>query len=255
MEMNWKIKLELWDSEEYNNNIAPIIYELTAEFDRLVDSSPPLGYKPIRVINDLYYGMRVYTPLVEDRYKVGLTVGHLTYGKVAYQYSHVLSTIYTDPRQITWLANAMAHMASFKFLDYFAEKWIDDYPGSEYEGEYEAFSSLKSEKVKTAFQNVDIMLNLASSEWIKGEVKKLDQSMDYAPAVLFDLIGLELEPLFKEDYAWKIFTYIGKGTRTPINDPADLRCRPRAKPDFDNLRSAVPSDLKDLVDKIYQRLH
>ncbi|MEA1887229.1 MAG: hypothetical protein U9N72_08480 [Bacteroidota bacterium] len=253
--MNWKIILELWDSESYNNNIAPVVNELASEFDRLVDSPPPLGYKPLRVINDLYYGMRIYTPLVEDHYKVGLTVGHLTYGKVAYQFSHVISTIYSDPRQITWLANAMAHMASFRFLDYFAEKWIDDCPGAAYEGAYEAFSSLKTEKIKTAYQNVDIMLNLATNEWIKEEVSKLDQSMDYAPAVLFDLLGLELQPLFREDYAWRIFPYLGKGTRTPIDDPNDLRCRPRAKPDFDNLRAAVPSDLKDLVDKIYHRLH
>jgi len=253
--MNWKIKLELWDSEDYNKNIAPVVTELSTEFDRLVGSPPPLGYKTILVINDLYYGMRVYTPLAEDHYKVGLTVGHLTYGKVAYQFSHVLSTIYSDPRQITWLANAMAHMASFRFLDYFAEKWIDKPPGPEYNGEYEAFSSLKSEKIKTAFQNVDIMLNLASNEWIKEEVKKLDQGTDYAPAVLLDLIGMELQPLFREDYTWRIFPYLGKGTRTPVDDSHDLRCRPRAKPDFDNLRAAVPSDLKDLVDRIYQRLH
>lgn len=253
--MNWKIKLELWDSEDYNKNIAPVITELSAEFDRLVDSPPPLGYKTVRVINDLYYGMRVYTPLAEDHYKVGLTVGHLTYGKVAYQYAHVLSTIYSDPRQITWLANAIAHMASFRFLDYFGEKWIDDPPGPEYIGQYEAFSSLKSEKIKTAFQNVDIMLNLASNEWIKEEVRKLDQSMDYAPAVLFDLIGMELQPLFREDHTWRIIPYLGKGTRTPVDEPDDLRCRPRAKPDFDNLRAAVPADLKDLVDKIYHRLH
>ncbi|MBS0011310.1 MAG: hypothetical protein KFF49_07860 [Bacteroidales bacterium] len=253
--MNWEINLDLWDSESYNNNIAPVINELSAEFDRLVDAPPPLAYKPIRVVNDLYYGMRVYKPLADDHYKVGLTVGHLTYGKVAYQYAHVLSNIYTDPRQITWLANAMAHMASFRFLDYFSEKWIDDYPGPAYVGEYEAFSSLKSEKIKTAFENVDIMLNLASNEWIKEEVSKLDQSMDHAPAVLFDLIGLELQPLFREDYTWKLFSYLGKGTKTPLDDPRDLRCRPRAKPDFDNLRAAVPSDLKDLVDKIYHRLH
>ncbi|MFP4489702.1 MAG: hypothetical protein ACLFN1_10400 [Bacteroidales bacterium] len=253
--MNWKIKLDLWDSESYNKNILPIVNELSSEFDRLVDSPPELGYKPIWVVNDLYYGMQVYTPLVEDYYKVGLTVGHLTYGKVAYQYAHVMSIIYTDPRQVTWLATAMAHMASFRFLDYFAEKWIDNSPGPEYGDAYEAFSTLKTEKIKTAFQNVDIMLNLASNEWIKDEVKKLDQSMNYAPAVLFDLIGLELQPLFREDYAWKILPYLGKGTRTPVNDSSDLRCRPRAKPDFDKLRSAVPSDLKDLVDKIYHRLH
>ena len=253
--MNWKIKLDLWDSESYNNNILPVINELSSEFDRLVGTPPPLGYKPVWVINDPYYGMQIYTPLVEEYYKIGLTVGHLTYGKVAYQYSHVLSTIYTDPRQITWLATAVAHMASFRFLDFFAEKWIDDYPKPEYKDAYEAFSSLKTEKIKTAFQNVDIMLNLASSEWIKEEVQKLEQSSDYAPAVLFDLIGLELQPLFREDYAWNLLPYLGQGTRTPVDDPGDLRFRPRAKPDFDKLRSAVPSELKDLVDKIYHRLH
>ncbi|MCF8222463.1 MAG: hypothetical protein K9J25_04895 [Bacteroidales bacterium] len=253
--MNWKIKLDLWDSEDYNNNISPVINELSAEFDRLVASAPPLGYKPLWIVNDLYYGMRIYTPLVEEHYKIGLTVGHLTYGKVAYQYAHVLSNIYTDPRQITWLANAFAHMASFRFLDHFAEKWIDNPPSAAYEGDYEAFASLKSEKIKTAFQNVDIMLNLASNEWIKEEVQKLEHGNDHVPAVLFDLIGLELQPLFREDETWKLFSYLGKGTRTPVEDATDLRCRPRAKPDFDSLRAAVPSELKDLVDRVYHRLH
>ncbi len=253
--MNWKIQLDLWDSEAYNSNIAPVVEELSAEFDRLVGVPPVLGYKPVKIVNDLYYGMRVYTPLAEDHYRVGLTVGHLTYGKVAYQFAHVLSNIYTDPRQVTWLANALSHMASFSFLDFFSEKWTDNYPAPEYKGEYEAFSSLKSEKIKTAYQNVDIMLNLATNEWIKEEITKIEQNMDNAPAVLFDLIGLELLPLFAEEYAWRILPYIGKGTKTPIDDPDDLRCRPRAKPDFDKLREVVPSDLKDLVDRIYNRLH
>lgn len=253
--MNWNLKLDLWDQQKYNDNINPVITEISEKFDSMVAAAPILGYKQIRIVNDLYYGMRVYTPLHKEYYKIGLTVGHLTFGKVAYQYANALSTIYTDPRQITWLTTAIAHMSSFKMLDYMAEKWVDDYPGEAWEGEYESFSALKSEKVKTAFRNVDIMLNLASNEWIKAEVQRLDQRQDYAPPVLYDLIGLELEPLFKDDNSWKILSYMGKGTRKPVSDTNDLRCRPRAKTDFDRLRKVVPADLKGLVDNIYNRLY
>jgi hypothetical protein len=254
-EMKWTLRLEMWDNQVYNNNLKPVFTDIIDKFEKLIDKEPILGYKPLWIINDPYYGMRIYKPLSEEYYKIGLTVGHLTYGKVAYQFSHMLSILYTDPRQITWLATAIAHMASFKLLDHMAEYWVDNHPGEGYEGEYESFSSLKTEKIKTAFQNVDIMLNLASNEWIKEEVKKLDQGTEHTPPVLFDLIGMELEPLFKDENCWKILPYLGLGTRTPIDDIHDLRCRPRAKPDFDRLRDVVPADLKNLVDNIYERLH
>lgn len=252
--MNWKLKLDLWESEEYNKNIEPIIEQIGSKIDELVAAEPILGYKPLWIVNDIYYGMRIYTPLHEKKFKIGLTVGHLTYGKVAYQFSHLISHLYTDPRQVTWFSDAIAHMASFWFLDYFADEWIDNYPSKEYEGAYETFSELKTEKVKTAYKNIDIMLNLASNEWIQEEVKQLNSSKIYSPPFIYDHIGLELLPLFQDINSWKLLPYIGKATCKPILDNSDFRIRPRAKQDFNKLESIVPEDLKPLVRKIREKL-
>jgi hypothetical protein len=252
--MEWKINLDLWETEEYNKNIEPVTREVSNKLDTLIGSAPVLGYKPVWVVNDIYYGMRLYTPIIDEYYKMGLTVGHLTYGKVAYQFARLMSTLYTDPRQITWFSNAMAHMTSFWFLDYFAEKWIDNPPSKEYEGAYEAFSELKSEKVRTAFKNIDIMLNLATNEWIREEVKQLDNNKGYAPSVVFDHIALELLPFFQDEKNWKLLSYLGKATKKPIKDINDLRSRPKAKPDFDRLHEIVPGDLKEVVEKIRTKL-
>lgn len=252
--MNWKLNLDLWESEEFNKNIEPVIIGVAKKLEKLVGIEPVLGYKPLLVINDLYYGMRIYTPLSDEHYKLGLTVGHLTYGKVAYQFSHLLTVIYTDPRQVTWFSNSLAHMASFWFLDYFAEKWIDKYPSEQYKNAYETFSELKSEKIKTAYQNIDIMTNLASNEWIQEEVKLINSSKSYSPPFIFDHIGLELLPLFKKKSSWKLLSYVGKATSKPIEDDNDLRTRPRAKTDFNLLEEIVPDDLKSLVGKIRLKL-
>ncbi len=253
--MSWKLNLDLWETEAYNKNIEPIIRDISTKIDQLVGAPPVLGYKPIWLINDLYYGMRLYTPLHQDYYKMGLTVGHLTYGKVAYQFANMISLLYTDPRQVTWFSRSLAHLTSFWFLDYLAEKWIDDSPGPGYEDSYELFSALKNEKMKTAYQNIDIMLNLASNEWIKEEIELLCNNTGYNPPVIYDHIAMELIPLFEDEENWKIFKYLGMATRKPVEDINDLRCRPRAKPDFDKLYDIVPVELKSFVERIRNRLH
>jgi len=253
--MKWKLKLDLWESEAYNNNIRPVITDIAMKMDEMVGSPPVLGYKQLWIINDPYYGMRIYTPLSDECYKLGLTVGHLTYGKIAYQFAHLLSTIYTDPRQPTWFSVVLAHMASFWFLDWLAGKWLDDHPSGEHKDTYLSFSDLRTEKVKTAYQNVDIMLNLASDEWVKEEVTILEHNNDPVPPVLYDQIALELLPFFREEENWKLMPYIGSGTKTPIENPADLRFRPRAKPDFKNLLDSVPVELKPLVQRIKAKLY
>jgi len=253
--MNWKLKLDLWESEAYNNNIRPVITDIAQKMDAMIGLPPVLGRKQLWIINDPYYGMRIYTPFSDECYKLGLTVGHMTYGKIAYQFAHLLSTIYTDPRQTTWFSITLAHMASFWFLDWLAEKWLESYPSEKYKDSYLAFSNLKTEKVKTAYQNIDIMLNLASDEWVKEEVGILEHSNGPVPPVIYDQIAFELLPLFREEENWKLMSYVGKGTRSPIEDSADMRVRPRAKPDFGNLLDAVPDSLKPLVQRIKAKLY
>jgi hypothetical protein len=254
--MNWKLKLDIWESEDYNRNLEPVISAVAEKMDSLVGSPPVLGYKPLHIVNDLYYGMKIYTPLSNDFYKLGLTVGHLTYGKVAYQFANLLSHLYTDPRQLTWFSQAIAHMASFWFLDYMDQLWKEKLPGDSYKGSEEIFVKLKNEKIKTAYENIDIMLNLASSEWIREEVEQLSNNGEYAPSVVFDHVALELLPLFQEEEnSWQLLPWLGKATSKPVKDKSDLRIRPRAKPDFDLLREIVPADLRVLVDRITTRLY
>ena len=69
--MNWKLKLDLWETVDYNNNLDPLISEIAGKIDTLVAKPPVLGYKPIWIVNDLYYGRRIYTPLQDDIYKFG----------------------------------------------------------------------------------------------------------------------------------------------------------------------------------------
>lgn len=255
-EMKWKLKLDLWETEDYNSNLAPLISEIASKIDSLVGKTPILGYKELWIINDPYYGMRLYTPFNDDHYKLGLTVGHLTYGKVTFQFANLLSLLYTDPRQVTWFSQSLAHMASFWFLDYMAALWEANCPAPQYEGQYKTFLQFKSEKIKTAYQNIDIMLNLASNEWIREEILQLSDTSNgnYAPTVMFDHIGLELLPIFEDEENWKLLAYTGKATSKPIQDIKDTRTRPRAKPDFELLRSVVPSGLKPVVDRIVEKL-
>lgn len=254
--MNWKLKLDLWETDDYNSNLAPLVDEITSKIDSLIGKPPVLGYKPLWIINDPYYGMRIYTPLTDEHYKLGLTVGHLTYGLVAYQLANLISLLYTDPRQITWFSQSLAHMASFWFLDYMAKLWEDNSPGPQYEGQYKTFVQLKSDKIKTAYQNIDIMLNLATNEWIREEIQQLsnNSNSNYAPPVMFDHIGLELLPIFEEEENWKLLSYIGLATSKPIPDKKDTRARPRAKPDFELLHNLVPTSLKPTVERIVERL-
>lgn len=253
--MNWKLKLDLWETVDYNQNLEPVVSAVAKKMDALAGKPPVLGYKPVWIINDLYYGMKIYTPLSHEYYKLGLTVGHLTYGKVAYQFAHLLSILYTDPRQITWFSQSIAHMASFWFLDYMDSFWKDNLPGDSYKGSEDIFAILKNEKIKTAYENIDIILNLATSEWIKEEVEQLSSDKDYAPSVVFDHVALELLPLFQDEMSWQLLPWLGKATSKPVTEKSDLRVRPRAKPDFELLRKIVPGELKDLVDSIIQRLY
>ena len=253
--MNWTLKLDLWETDEYNRSIEPVVTDIALKMDQLIGHPPVLGYKPVLIIHDLYHGMRLYTPFEKDQYKMGLTVGHLTYGTVAYQFSNLLCSIYTDPRQVTWFSTILAHMASFWFLDYLAEKWVDNYPSPGYEGQYTTFSALKNERTRTAYQNVDIMLNLASDEWIKDEVERLSNGNGYNMPFLFDLLALEILPFFRDEKSWKIMRYIGEATSKPVRDKNDLRSRPRAKPDFELLYSIVPGDLKAQVDRLRKKLY
>ena len=195
--MNWTLKLDFSETDDFNKNLEPLIHEIAAKTDSLVGKEPTLGYKPIIVTNDLYAGMRLNTPLSSDFYKFGITVGHHTFGKVAYQFSNLLSLLYTDPRQVTWFSQSLAHMASFWFLDYLTNLWYENCPDPRYEGEYKVFEALKTEKIKTAYQNIDIMLNLATNEWIKEEIKQLCSGSNYTSPIMLDHIGLELLPMFQ----------------------------------------------------------
>jgi len=119
----WEIKYAIWEKKEYNESIALVIDQIADEFSRQIPEGPPLGFKPVVLINALYYDHRIYWPLHHDYYKIGLDVAHFTFCKAAYQISHELTHIYCDPRIVNWFIEIICHVTSFYFLDFLSEKW------------------------------------------------------------------------------------------------------------------------------------
>lgn len=254
--MKWTFELELWERDEYNANIAPIIHAVAEKMDELIGFEPILGYKPVKILNDYFYGQRLYLPLNPEYYKIGLTVGHLTYGKVVYQFSHELCLLYSDPRSVTWLDRVISHMASFYFLDYLIGKWEDHYPNPEYKDASQIMRTLKNEKLRENYEAIDIMQNQVSRDWVYGRTHKIHKDKTAITPILLDFLGLEILPYFQEDPTnWRLVHYLNQAVHPPVNpDTSDLKTNNRARPDLQKLYEIVPSDLKDLVERIVKRI-
>ena len=247
--MNWEIHYNLWDNNEHNKTIALVIDQIALEFERLIPTGPPLGYKPIYLVNDMYYEKRLYLPLETDKYKIGLQTEFDTFEKATYQFAHELCHIYCDPRSISWLSEIICHVASFYFLDLFGEKWEINAPDKKYEGYYEHFRNLKKDKLREIVEKVDLVQNQVSNTWIKEEVRKIRRSKDYRNPVIYNIIALELVPQFKESTdPWALLPFIGQcHISTPSEDVTDLSANRDVIPDFDKLYRIVPSHLKPVV--------
>ena len=255
--MKWNITYKIWDRRSYNESIALIIDQVAKEFTNLIHAELPLKCHTIVVVNDLYWDHRIYWPLNHDYYKIGLNTGESTFCMAAYQFAHEMAHIYCDPRTINWLIEVIAHMTSFYMLDLFAVKWEEKPPEKVEERAFENFRECKLGFMREAFQKVDLVQNQVSGNWIKKETRKLQETSRLGNRVLYNIIALDLLPMFQENHdLWNILPLLGKcSLPPPPEDPNDLSTNNNTVPDFEKLKKQSPYHLKSeveaLIDKIW----
>ena len=87
----WIINNNLFENEEKNSSVSIVLRDIVDEFNRLIPDGPPLGFKPLEVINDTLSGPTIYWPLEKEYYSIGLNVADVNYNQVAFQFSQELS--------------------------------------------------------------------------------------------------------------------------------------------------------------------
>ena len=91
---NWIINNKVFDSKEQNDKVSIVLKDIVDEFERLIPAGPPMGYKPINIVNDVISGPTFYWPLGRDFYKIGLNVTDANYNQIAFQFTQELCRIY-----------------------------------------------------------------------------------------------------------------------------------------------------------------
>lgn len=250
--MNWEIKNKIWKRKGYNKLISLVVSQIAHEFTKMIPAGPPLKCSNIIVINDLFWDHRIYWPLNPKFYKIGLFTGEKTFGKAAYQFSHELTHIYCDPRIINWFIETIAHVASFYILDLLTEKWESEPPENIPQGTYKIFRDYKFEIIREAYKKIDLVQHQVSGEWIKKEVKKMHKKRRFGNRLIYNIIALEILPIFKENPdVWSILPYLGKSSvPPPPENPKVLRTNKKTIPDFIRLKEILPEKLVPLWDKI-----
>ncbi len=252
----WEIKYTIWEKKEYNESIALVINQIADEFSRQIPEGPPLGFKPVVLVNALYYDHRIYWPLHHDYYKIGMDVGHITFGKTTYQFSHELTHIYCDPRVVNWFIEIICHVASFYFLDFLSEKWENQPHDSVYYKNSDVFNNFKNEILREAVDKVDLVQFQVSGDWLKTEIKKVHNERTFGNRIIYNIITMEILPLFKEfKEGWQILPYIGgSSVPPPPENPEDLTTNREVLPDFEKLYQIVPEHLKPFVKKLLEKI-
>lgn len=254
--MAWEITCRLWENEEANTQLKTVVDEIAAETEKLIPSGPPTGYKPIVITHDPYYTHRIYQPLDPEVYKIGIAAGKETPGKAVYDFAHELMHIYIDVRVINWFTEIISHLASFYFLDLFADKWAENPPRPEFSGYAAILQDRKNDIVREAYQNVDLYQNQVSGNWIREEIKRIAAWEVSGTEILYNLIALDILPLFRENpEAWQMIPFIGKSTLPPPpEDPSDLTAESRSQPDFYTFLHILPGDIKPFGEKLVARI-
>ncbi len=254
--MAWDIRCMMYDNEESNCRIKFVLDDIADEMERLVPAGPPTGYKPVTVIHDPYYMHRIYKPLDQDLYKIGITSGKETFGKAAYDFAHEMMHIYMDPRIINWFTEIMSHTASFYFLDLLAERWEAHPPKPELAGKYELFTDRKNDILREAYMKVDMYQNQTSGNWIREEIKRIAAWKVKGSKILYDLIALEIVPIFADNpIAWQMVSYIGESTLPPPPaDPRDLTSESKTQPDFYTFLNILPEHLKPFGEAVVGKI-
>lgn len=252
----WEIKYTIWGKKEYNESIALVIDQIADEISMLIPGGPPLGFKPVILVNALYYDHRLYWPLNQEYYKIGLDVGHITFGKTTYQFTHELAHIYCDPRVVNWFIEIICHVASFYFLDFLSEKWENQPHDSDYYKNFDVFNNFKNEVLREAVDKVDLYQFQVSGDWLKKELRKIHNERTLGNRIIYNIISMEILPLFKEfKEGWQILPYIGSSSvPLPPENPENLTTNREVLPDFDKLYQIIPEHLKPFVKKLLEKI-
>jgi len=211
--MKWEIKCQIWEREDLNNTFFIIFNQIGEEFTTMIPETPPLGFKPIVLVNDLLFDHRVHGPFDQEHYLIGLNITEHSYGEAAYQFAYELSHIYCDPRITNWAIKLIAHVSSFYILDRLTEKWETNPPEGIEKNSWEDFRNFKIDLMKEAYHKIDLRQHQHSSDWIKKEVKKIHERPELGNRIIFNVIALEILLIFKDDPTlWHIIPFLCKSS-------------------------------------------
>ena len=252
--MKWIANYELMESRESNEKAALVVNDIMDEFVRLIPEGPPLGYKPIYLINDPEGGPTLYWPLGRDFYKIGLNISDIYFNQVAFQFAQEFCRVYCDPRINNWFIELIDHVAALYMLEYLAEKWEEYPPHPGLADYYENFTDYRSNLLGTAFSKIDMVKYQISNEWVKNQVKKLINKESFNRGKLL-LIAYEILGLFKEsDINWKMLPYVGQCSNpAPSEDVHNIGTIRKTEPDFNRLLKEVPGEIYPFVEKLVNK--
>lgn len=249
--MEWTIHYELMEDQDADERASLVIRDIVAEFERLIPQGPPLGYKPIHLINDRIGGPTLYWPLGKNYYKIGLNISNVFFNQVAFQFSQEFTRIYCDPRINSWFIELVDHVAALYILEHLTAKWETDAPFEELREYHENFSNYRSNLLGTAFSRIDMVKYQISNEWLKDQVRKMMDKESYNRGKLL-IVAYEVLDLFKEsEKNWQMLPYIGRcSIPAPPQDPKDVTTIRKTNVDFNRLADEVPGDIKPFVKKL-----
>ena len=251
----WIIKNNVFENNEQNEKLMIVINDIVEEFDRLIPTGPPLGFKPLELINDEISGPTFYWPLGRDFYKIALNVSDLNYNQIAFQFSQELCRIYCDPRMRSWFIQLLSHLFGLYSLDFLGHKWENSPPNNELKDYWYNFDSYKSNLLGAAFSKVDIVKYQVANEWVQYQVNKLRRKDKINRGKLL-IIAYELLPMFKEHpESWQILPYVGKcSVPPPPSDSNEIVADRDTEPDFEKLMEELPENLLTFTNKFYDKI-
>lgn len=254
--MHEKLTIEVWENPQQNKTLAQLIETIVNEFGELIPSGPVTGLKPVQVINDPIAGPTLYWPLNDKQYMVGLNCKPGAYAKAVFQFAQQLCHIYIDPRIKNWFVESVCSLAGYYFLERFAHNPEFDHIRSQFSDDSLSFEDYYNKKIRFNYSDIDLVQHQHSSNWIKREVKKLQESRDWSNQTLNNMVALELLPYFRDDKEnWQLLQYIGKSSNpSPPPNPADLSASNLAIPDFEKFKSIVPEKFKKAAGEMIGRI-
>jgi len=251
----WEIKSNVFEDDKHNEKLMIVINDIVEEFDRLIPTGPPLGFKTLELVNDEISGPTFYWPLGRDFYKIALNVSDLNYNQIAFQFTQELCRIYCDPRMRSWFIQLLSHLSALYALDFLGQKWEKSPPNEELNDYWYNFDSYKSNLLGAAFSKVDIVKYQVANEWVQYQVNKLRRKDKVNHGKLL-IIAYELLPMFKEyPESWQMLPFVGKySVPPPPTDPNDIVMDRDTEPDFEKLMNVSPENLKDFLNKFYDKI-